>query len=351
MKPQDRTRAILNSVLPSMQRLILIAICDHMGTNDTAFPGLPTVARLAGMSERRTKGHIKAMSDAGILVRRHRPGPQPPIYTVRWEALTGDETSPGTKRHQGRSVPPTRDGASPLTGDGASLRSDQGSDQEATTNYPPVPGADHQEQNDERNENDHADVGRLRGGVGSDRPSSPDDERSAANMERDTGNVGDDARGGGTIPKQSPTPANGIDVVAIWEHVNAHKPGRALRLTPSRKQQIKAREKEHGPGSVARVARWVYTSHHDRARYLRDNDYGPKTWLRPSNFTGYLERADEEAPPPQKPKPDTPQLPDDIRQYRYDMSRCYPRGIPEEMAALWKREDQDQAWSIPTYDD
>ena len=124
-----------------------------------------------------------------------------------------------------------------------------------------------------------------------------------------------------------------------------------MRLTPSRKQQIKAREKEHGPGSVARVARWVYTSHHRQAVFLRDGDYGPKTWLRPSNFTGYLERADEEAPPPQKPKPDTPQLPDDIRQYRYDMSRCYPRGIPEEMAALWKREDQAQTWSIPTYDE
>jgi hypothetical protein len=160
---------------------------------------------------------------------------------------------------------------------------------------------------------------------------------------------GEDPRG--AQPKRSATTTNGIDVVAIWEQVNTHKSGRALRLTKSRKQQIKAREKEHGPGSVARVARWVYTSHHRQAVFLRDGDYGPKTWLRPSNFTGYLERADEEAPPPQKPKPDTPQLPDDIRQYRRDMSRCYPRGIPEEMAALWRREDQAQTWSIPTYDE
>ncbi len=64
--------------------------------------------------------------------------------------------------------------------------------------------------------------------------------------------------------------------------------------------------RENGPESLEVVARWVYTSDHKRAQYLRENDYGPKTWLRPDNYVEYLEYAEQEAPraktPTKKPK-------------------------------------------------
>jgi len=85
-------------------------------------------------------------------------------------------------------------------------------------------------------------------------------------------------------------------LTAIWAEVNAIRGGQALKLTKSRRSSLKARLTEHSAEEVLAVARWVYSSQHERARYLREHGYGPDTWLRPSKFAGYLEHAESEPP-------------------------------------------------------
>jgi len=161
VKPQDRTRAIGHSRLPGGQKLVLLAISDHMGTADNCFPGIPAICAWASMSEKQVKAHVKALDLAGVLRRKFRPGTLPPIYSIDWEVMaaaeapehnrggrrvkrTGAKTAPvptGAKTAlQGKDCPSTGAKTAPPTGAKTALRSDQGSDQEATSRTtPPTP--------------------------------------------------------------------------------------------------------------------------------------------------------------------------------------------------------------------
>jgi hypothetical protein len=293
MKPQDRTRAILRSDLPSLQRLILIAIADYMGGDDTAFPGVPTISRDSGISERRVKGHIKALSDAGVIHRQFRPGPKPPVYSIRWSALTRDETSPG------RSV--TSDGTSPvpvterppLPVTERPSEADQGSDQEATT----MDGPEKETQNEARTEQsqDAGMEGQQVAGRGG-RSTRDAVACGAASAEREPmPAVGDGARVDGVGRAEAgKRAAKAVDLKALWAKVNDITPGRPLKLTNARRASLKARAGEHSAEDVLTVVRWVHNSDHKRARELREGGWTkPETYLRPRNFIAYLEFAEE----------------------------------------------------------
>jgi len=132
VKPQDRTRAILQSGLKTNHKVLLIAIADRLSSGaGTCWPGNQLLADACSMSVRRMQDNKRALIAAGVLTRVING--RRADYSIRWDALSMDVTS-----QVGRSVHPTMDETSTLTMDETSNRSDQGSDQEAT-NPPKAP--------------------------------------------------------------------------------------------------------------------------------------------------------------------------------------------------------------------
>jgi hypothetical protein len=74
MKPQDRTRAILRSGLPSTHRLIAIALMDYADASDQAWPSVATVARDTGLNERTVRRALKALEGRCLILIGHRSG-------------------------------------------------------------------------------------------------------------------------------------------------------------------------------------------------------------------------------------------------------------------------------------
>ena len=66
MKPQHRTRRILQSGLDPSQRLILVAIADHMedtaeGEDRNSRPSVALLCEETGLGERAVQNHLKAL--------------------------------------------------------------------------------------------------------------------------------------------------------------------------------------------------------------------------------------------------------------------------------------------------
>lgn len=109
MKPQERTRRILKSSLEPSQRLILIAIADHMedtaeGPDRNSRPSVALLSEETGLSERAVQGHIKALEQAGILSRHRLSAKQAPHCVIHWSALP--VSAPPQNRHPAESSPP-----------------------------------------------------------------------------------------------------------------------------------------------------------------------------------------------------------------------------------------------------
>jgi len=88
--------------------------------------------------------------------------------------------------------------------------------------------------------------------------------------------------------------------VDAWAEVNAlraeHIPGcRPLSVTKERRYALARIHKEHGSEGLLKVVRWYFTSHHDRATFLRDNGYGVDTLLR--KFDQYIELVEANGTP------------------------------------------------------
>ena len=80
-----------------------------------------------------------------------------------------------------------------------------------------------------------------------------------------------------------------MDEQALWHGLCAFLPeGRRRDLTETRRSRLRARIAEHGADAVARVGRWVATSRHPRAAFLRERgDVDTLLWA--SKFQSYAE--------------------------------------------------------------
>jgi hypothetical protein len=90
--------------------------------------------------------------------------------------------------------------------------------------------------------------------------------------------------------------ARGEAPADVWKQINALRSEagqRPWKLTGSRRKALTARLKESSPAEVLTVFRWFINS--PDAQWQRDNWKKPAdTLLRPSNFQGYLEHAEEQ---------------------------------------------------------
>ena len=88
--------------------------------------------------------------------------------------------------------------------------------------------------------------------------------------------------------------------VDAWAEVNSlraeHIDGcRPLSVTKERRYALARIHREHGSDGLLKVVRWYFTSHHDRAIFLRDNGYGVDTLLR--KFDQYIELVESNGTP------------------------------------------------------
>ena len=107
-----------------------------------------------------------------------------------------------------------------------------------------------------------------------------------------------------TITKQEKAPS--LDWKKVWEEIKSiygqRVPGakpNALVLGESRKKALKARISEYGEKDVVAVTRWIYTSRHNRAAFVREKGT-LDTVFRASKFPQYLELMNQERNTPVK---------------------------------------------------
>ena len=92
----DRARAIMRSSLPSSQRLILLAISDHLSSSEgSAWPSMERLAELTGYTGRTLHRQVRLMEVGGVLdVSRTGRANR---YRVCWEAFMA---TPDKMSHQ-----------------------------------------------------------------------------------------------------------------------------------------------------------------------------------------------------------------------------------------------------------
>ena len=425
MKPQDRTRAIGRSKLPTGQKAVLWAIADRMGVNDTSFPGIPDICAFASLSPKQAKRHIKALDDLGVLSRKFRPGTLPPIYSIEWAALgsvvaaehrrggvrSRAKTAPlptGAKTAlQGKDCPSTRAKTAPRTGAKTALRSDQGSDQEATTYENAPEGADHQEADHETKRS--PDVVPTQAGVGDGTRAGTETQQShsarGAGVVRLDEGVGDregargadeaagvdaDRDGPNGLPPWIPSSRS----LGAFSRREAYD-GCIRLLTALKGKEPSERHlaaKRYGPG-VKVFWLWEQLGSPPWDEFERDQkliigwakssaDKEAASEIRAEDWSGGKDRSGDvgnlfrlSAPPSssgacwherlekaqawggssaEKPKHNgkpAPQMPKDVKDYRYLMTMTHPWGLPKEITDLWEHEDITYTWEVPPYED
>ena len=425
MKPQDRTRAIGRSKLPTGQKAVLWAIADRMGFNDTSFPGIPDICAFASLSPKQAKRHIKALDDLGVLSRKFRPGTLPPIYSIEWAALgsvvaaehrrggvrSRAKTAPlptGAKTAlQGKDCPSTRAKTAPRTGAKTALRSDQGSDQEATTYENAPEGADHQEADHETKRS--PDVVPTQAGVGDGTRAGTETQQShsarGAGVVRLDEGVGDregargadeaagvdaDRDGPNGLPPWIPSSRS----LGAFSRREAYD-GCIRLLTALKGKEPSERHlaaKRYGPG-VKVFWLWEQLGSPPWDEFERDQkliigwakssaDKEAASEIRAEDWSGGKDRSGDvgnlfrlSAPPSssgacwherlekaqawggssaEKPKHNgkpAPQMPKDVKDYRYLMTMTHPWGLPKEITDLWAHEDSTYTWEVPPYED
>ena len=115
MKPQHRTRRILQSGLDPSQRLILVAIADHMedtaeGEDRNSRPSVALLCEETGLGERAVQNHLKALLETGVLSRHTYSSQHPPYYLIHWARM--EELGPA-KTPTADFAPPRKDCAPP----------------------------------------------------------------------------------------------------------------------------------------------------------------------------------------------------------------------------------------------
>jgi len=251
------TDAVLESSLPSMQRLLLIVYIKHANSDGIAWPGGERLAKLCGSSLKSVKRHRSALIACGVLDLVE--GGAGRVYRIRinLEALpTGDTESPGSDCHRGQNVPSGGVKLSPVLG----------------TDCPPnIHSEDYTDE-------DHTYPHKSPTG---DEPIDEPEELSEPEPERDE--------------------EEKIDKVAIcFEKLCEMRSryggsrARALKLTANRRRQLGSRLKEYSEEEILHAWKWWHTSTSEMAITLRQG-YDLDTFIRPSRHDNYQTHAQKEA--------------------------------------------------------
>jgi hypothetical protein len=113
LKYHERARLIFRSAVASTERLVLLAVADHLGSSGECWPSLPRLASMTGLNERTIRRSLSNLRESGCLTVTRQPG-RANRYSVSWDALsTLDTVSPRTESHPGQKVQGTPDSVSP----------------------------------------------------------------------------------------------------------------------------------------------------------------------------------------------------------------------------------------------
>ena len=286
------TDAVLESSLPSMQRLLLIVYIKHADEHGIAWPGGERLAKLCGSSLKSVKRHRAALIACGVLDLVE--GGAGKVYRIRinLEALpTGDTELPGSDCYRGQIVP----------SGGVKLS--------------PVPGSD-----------------------------CPPNIHSEDHTDEDH-----------TFPHKSPTgdepedePEEKIDKVAIcfdklceMRSRYGGSRARALKLTANRRRQLGARLKEYSEEEILHAWKWWHTSTSEMAITLRQS-WDLDTFIRPRNHDNYQTHAQKEAEAASEPSDglsSSPLTPEDQERIRI----AWEAAQAEKERKLWEDKERAEA--------
>jgi len=84
----QRVRAILASSRTPTERLILIAIADHLGDDGRCWPSSSRIASMVGMKRETVSRNISRLTVAGVLIAERRVGTSS-VYRIAWGELSG----------------------------------------------------------------------------------------------------------------------------------------------------------------------------------------------------------------------------------------------------------------------
>ena len=134
-------------------------------------------------------------------------------------------------------------------------------------------------------------------------------------------------------------PSKAQQIAEVWTEMEAirceHKPAKAARsLTAARRRSLGARLKDHGAEDVVMVARWLWTSKHHRAVFLRDK--GHESAILTGKMADYLDIAREEGGETSAPGLDQPwkapaRIPPPILIDCPDAARAAARSLSREL--------------------
>ena len=83
----DRVRAIMASDRAPTERLILIAIADHIGSGGRCWPSTSRLASMSGLTRSSVSRIINRLLEAGVMIADRRPG-RSTMYEIQWEQLS-----------------------------------------------------------------------------------------------------------------------------------------------------------------------------------------------------------------------------------------------------------------------
>ena len=109
----QRARLIFGAELGSREKLVLLAISDHLGSNDTAWPSVPRLMRRCGAGRNTVLRGLKELEDIGAI-KVHRPAGGSNRYQIQIAWLQSNQSQYGTSADM--EPVPDRDPPSPNMG-------------------------------------------------------------------------------------------------------------------------------------------------------------------------------------------------------------------------------------------
>jgi hypothetical protein len=253
-------------------KAVLYTLIHHVDTVTLAcFPSIPTIARGAGMDKDTASKALAVLVGSGAVLRRDRYDGRVQLsseWTIVESGLRERMDAIQKPRHTRhlRGAPGVKSGGTP--------------ESPGTPKSPPTP------------------VGDFTPPLGGDF-TPPWGEISGTNPvseSRHLNPVSESDQEGAPATAVAERARRGPDLAGLWGELVAFtpKPG-AWKLTDKRRAHLQQRIAAHDVATVERVAEWVRTSSHERARFLRDRG-DPDTLLRPEKFDTYAAMSAGPAP-------------------------------------------------------